>query len=205
MVDATRSTSEVIDEIIEVCNTHAGISIGEFVDILGSRGFCLVILIFSLPNSLPVPGIPGFSTVTGIPIMLIALQMMLGREILWLPEFAAKKTFSSMGVARMLAKAQPWVRKLEKLLHPRMVWMRNLPVRCLLGAVFLLLSFMIALPVPGGNFLPGLSMSLIALAVLQRDGLFLLLALLFALGSSWFMYAVIVEFFNWFLSLLQHA
>lgn len=205
MSTTARSTSDLIEEIIQSSEKNDRISIGEFVDLLGARGFSLVVLIFALPNSLPVPGIPGFSTITGFPIMLIGLQMFLGRDFLWLPKSIGNKTFSRKSLAGMLKKALPFVQKLERrILTPRLLWMDSRFVHRLMGLIFMFLAGIISLPIPGGNFLPGLSMSLIAITILQRDGLCMLIALVFAAVSSYFMFAIIEEFIRWAADVLQN-
>ncbi len=173
------------------------VSVGEFISALGDRSFCLAILVFSLPNSLPIPGIPGFSTITGLPITFIAMQMVLGRKSLWLPKKIAEKKFSSRALAKMLSKAIPSVERLEKLLKPRWLPLTSPLSERFLGVLMVALSLIIALPIPGGNFLPGLSMSLIALAMLERDGIFLMGAVCFGVSSIVFMYKIIVGFFSW--------
>jgi hypothetical protein len=197
-------TSDLIRQIIAESSYEGTISIGEFTNLLGERAFCLAILIFSLPNSLPVPGIPGFSTITGIPITFIAVQMLLGRATIWLPKKIAGKSFSKKGMAGLLAKALPGVIWLERFLIPRWLWVTEKLGEQLLGILFIILSLIIALPIPGGNFLPGISMSLVALGMLERDGLFLTLAIAFSIAGIVFMVKVILLFFHaiisWFTS-----
>jgi hypothetical protein len=190
-------TSYLLRNIMKSSEEKDQVSVGEFIGALGDRSFCLAILVFSLPNSLPVPGIPGFSTITGLPITFIAMQMVLGRKSLWLPKNIAVKKFSSRGLAKMLSKAIPTVERLEKLLKPRWLPLTSSIGERFFGVLMVVLSLIIALPIPGGNFLPGLSMSLIALAMLERDGVFLMGAVSFALGSIIFMYSIIVGFFSW--------
>src|SRR5687768_2949363 len=88
-----KRTSDLLRDIADQPD-HGTISVGRFVELLGDRSFALCILIFSLPNSLPVPGIPGFSTITGVPILLIALQIVFGRKAIWLPPKIAAKSFT---------------------------------------------------------------------------------------------------------------
>ena len=47
----------------------------------------------------------------------------------------------------------------------------------LVGAVCLLLALVLVLPIPLGNTLPALSISLLALGVLERDGLWIVAGL----------------------------
>lgn len=189
-------TSYILKEISEYPTQEGTISIGEFVRMLGDRGFCMAILIFSLPNSLPVPGIPGFSTITGIPIIFIGVQMLCGQKALWLPRRIAEKRFSQQAIGKLLVKALPSVIKIERLLKPRLLFMTSPMGERVLGLFFVVLACVISLPIPGGNFLPGLSMSLLALAMLERDGAFLLFAMSFSAASIFVMYKVILFFFK---------
>jgi hypothetical protein len=189
-------TSDIVRHIIAQCEEGGSITLREFLHLLGDRSFGLVILMFSLPNSLPIPGIPGFSTVTGLPITLIALQMVLGRQTVWLPEKMANISFSKTLLGKMLSKALPSLIKLEKILKPRVLAVTSPLGERVIGAFFVVLSLIIALPIPGGNFLPGVAMSLIGLGLLERDGLFILLSKLFAIGSIIFMCQIIVLFFE---------
>jgi hypothetical protein len=197
MSDKASKTSVILKEVIAACEQEGTITVGEFLKMLGDKSFCLAILVFSLPNSLPVPGIPGFSTLTGLPITFIGVQMMLGRPALWLPYRFANKSFSKQGVGKMLAKALPTVIWLEKFLKPRWLPLTSRFGERVLGAFFVVLSLVIALPIPGGNFLPGVSMSLLALGMIERDGVFLTGAMLFSVATVVFMYEVIRTFFRW--------
>lgn len=189
-------TSKLLQKIIDESDGGT-ITVGQFTALLGDRAFALVILIFSLPNSLPIPGIPGFSTITGLPITFIAMQMALGRETIWLPKKIAEKEFSQALLIKMLSKAIPAVIWLEKLLRPRMGWVCGKTGERLIGLLFVVLSLIIALPIPGGNFLPGVAMSLIAIGLLEKDGLFIIAAAGFAIGSIVVMYKLIIGGFRW--------
>ena len=196
MTTSNKKTSLILKNIIAECNTPGTISVGEFLTMLGDRAFYLAILIFSLPNSLPIPGIPGVSTVTGLPITFIAFQLMLGRDVIWLPVKIAEKSFNKETLAKLLSKTLPGVIWLEKFLRPRWPAMTGVRAERTIGAVFVVLSLIIALPIPGGNFLPGVAMSLIALAMLEKDGAMLSGALIFAAGSVFVMIGVIKMFFG---------
>lgn len=188
-------TSTIIKEIIRSADQEGKITLGEFMALLGDRAFCLAILVFSLPNSLPVPGIPGFSTITGLPITFIALQMVMGKTTIWLPRRLANKAFSRQGVANMLAKALPSLTWIEKCLRPRWLPVTSPWGEKVLGLLMIALSLIIALPIPGGNFLPGFSMSLLALGMLEKDGLFVVASGSFAVSSILFMFKIITLFF----------
>ena len=59
----------------------------------------------------------------------------------------------------------------EKLLRPRWSWLVGPRAEHVLGALTLVLAVVITLPIPFGNMLPAFAICLIALGVLERDGL----------------------------------
>jgi hypothetical protein len=164
-------TSDILATLITAADGEGDISLQEVLKMLGARAFGLAILIFSLPNSLPIPSPPGFSAVTGFPIVIFGFQMLLGRKSLWLPARIRRYRFSRAKLTSFLTKALPYIRKVERLLHPRLTFMGSKGAEHVLGLVILLLSVLLAMPIPLGNFLPGLAISVIALGMLERDGL----------------------------------
>lgn len=182
-----KRASQLLENIHKLLKEDA-ITVHDFVTLLGDRSFALCILIFSLPNSLPLPGIPGFSTLTGIPIIIIALQMLWGKQTIWLPKRLAEKEISQGLIARFIEKSIPHIARLEKILHPRLTFF------CTERVIGLLIAFMaiiLSLPIVGGNFLPGFSISLLAIAMLERDGIFALLSIGFCLLSIGLMYQLL--------------
>lgn len=167
------------------------ITVQDFVSLLGDRSFALTILVFSLPNSLPVPGIPGFSTITGIPILVIALQMVFGRENIWLPRKVAEKEIAQGALSRIIDIAIPYVARLEKLLHPRLPFFCTAWGERLVGLLIVTMALILSLPIVGGNFFPGMSISLMALAILERDGLFAIFSMGFCIASIILMYSLL--------------
>lgn len=185
-----RRTSEILEDIIAKCE-DGNISLRDFTAMMGDRAFALVILVFSLPNSLPVPGIPGFSTITGLPILFVGLQMMIGRDVIWLPKWVAKKEFSTGSLKKVLGVAIPWVVKMERFLRPRWSIILSPLGECVVGFFIVCLTCILVLPIPGGNFLPGLSITILALSFLEKDGLVTTFGFIFAAASMVFMVGII--------------
>ena len=66
------------------------------------------------------------------------------------------------------------IRRAEKLTRPRYPVLTGEVADVLIGLSCIFLAVMMALPVPGGDMLPGFALVLFGLGVLQRDGLFIL-------------------------------
>jgi hypothetical protein len=153
------------------------ISVGDLLDALGDRALGAMMFIFAVPNVLPVP--PGTSAVLGTPLIFLAAQMMLGRGP-WLPAIVAKRSLSRGEFATLVRRVIPWLEKAEKLLRPRFTALACPPMEYVVGLVCLLLTLVLVLPIPLGNMLPALAISLLALGMLERDGYWILTGLLAA-------------------------
>lgn len=151
------------------------IALGDLVDILGDRAFGAMLLILSIPNILPVPGL---STVTGLPMALIGLQMAAGRDRPWLPRRLAATTMDRAAFLRVLARSRPLVARVERHLRPRLPVLADGWVERLLGVAVALLAGVLALPIVFGNQPPAFAIGLIALGLIEKDGAFVLAGLI---------------------------
>ena len=73
-----------------------------------------------------------------------------------------------------MRRVVPWLTRAEKLLRPRAALLARPPMEYGVGLICLLLACVLVLPIPLGNTLPALAISLLALGVLERDGLWIL-------------------------------
>jgi len=157
------------------------IAVRDLIDALGDRALGALMFLFAFPNVLPTP--PGTSAVLGAPLIFLAVQMMFGRRP-WLPAVVAQRSMAHADFANLVRRISPWLRRGERLLRPRYRWLAHPPMEYLLGAVCLLLALVLALPIPLGNVLPALAISMLALALLQRDGLWVLYGLALAVVAT---------------------
>ena len=168
----------------EIADDSAGrerISIGDLLTALGDRAVGALLFIFAFPNILPMP--PGTSTVLGAPLIFLAAQLTLGRKP-WLPALITRRSMSRADFQALMLRMGPWLERAEKLLRPRASGIALPPMEYLIGFVCLLLATVLVLPIPFGNMLPALAISLMALGVLERDGLWVLAGLLMAAVSA---------------------
>jgi hypothetical protein len=146
------------------------LSLEELLQQLGDRGFGLVLLILGLINCMPLP--PGASTVFGATMMLVAAQLMFGRHRLWIPGFVRRRSLSRDLFRKAAERAAPVLQRIERLCRPRYGWLASGVSERLIGLVVLVLAFVITLPIPIiGNIPPGFSVAILAIALIERDGL----------------------------------
>ena len=147
------------------------LTLAEIVRSLDGQARGVLMILFALPNCLP--GIPGTSAVTGLPLVFLTLQMALNRPP-WLPGFIARRSVSRQWLSDVLTRATPWLRRIERLIHPRLTVLTSDPAERLVGILGLLLSCTIMLPIPLGNTLPSLALILFSLGFIGRDGAWVL-------------------------------
>lgn len=143
---------------------------------LGKRSFGIVLVLFGLPNLLPIPGLP---MLCGVIIGVIGVQMMMGAQSLKLPNWLSQRRMKRADLARLLAKADPSLRALEKVTRPRLAFLTSPHAQRVLGLVVLALGIALQAPIPFfGGIAPGLGVVLLGLALTERDGALLLAGLL---------------------------
>nr|AAG09262.1 ExoD [EDTA-degrading bacterium BNC1] len=157
------------------------ISVNDLVVAMGDRAFGALMLVFALPNVLPTP--PGTSGLLGLPLVYLAAQLMLGQRP-WLPKFIGSRSIRREDFAAFIERAAPWLRRAERLLRPRLVFLVSPAAERLVGAVCLVLAIVLFLPVPLGNMLPALSISVFSFGILGRDGLWVICGVLLAVISA---------------------
>ena len=96
----------------------------------------------------------------------------------------ARRTMTRSDFAALVRRIGPWLARAERLLRPRVLALSSPPMEYFVGGVCLLLAIVLVLPVPLGNMLPALAISLLALGVLERDGLWILAGLATAAVSA---------------------
>lgn len=157
------------------------ISVGDLLAALGDRAVAALLFVFAVPNVLPVP--PGTSAILGAPLVFLAAQLAFGRRP-WLPALIARRTMTRDDFAALVRRIGPWLARAERLLRPRATRLALPPMEYLVGLVCLLLAVVLVLPIPLGNMLPALAISLLALGILERDGVWILAGLAAAAVSA---------------------
>ncbi len=190
-----RSTSDILHD---VTGFHGGsISIRDLSAQLGDRGFGLMLLLFSLPNSIPLP-IPGISTITSLPLIFFATQLCLGKERIWLPQWLADRQIPMGSLRPLIQKSLPWIIKLEKFAKPRLDKITTRKFERFAGVLILILALLIALPIPLGNLPLGIAMAVLALAITERDGIVMITGWLFTVFALCY-FAALISGYVWIL------
>lgn len=175
------------------------ISLAEIVTRLGDQARGVLMVLFAIPNCLP--GVPGTSAVTGLPLVFLTLQMALNAPP-WLPGFIGRRSIARARLKDVLERSNPWIRRAETLVHPRLAVLTSDPAERLVGILGLALALTIMMPIPLGNMLPALALIAVSLGFIGRDGAWVLVGLALAGLSAFLVFAA-----GWaaFLALMQIA
>lgn len=146
------------------------VSVSDILDALGNRSFAALLVFFAAINLLPLP--PGSSAVLGLPLLIVSAQLMVGSRRAWLPAFVATRSLSAEQFRGMLDRLLPRLVQVEQWITPRYwpFWRRQ--GDRVIGIIAFILSVVVTLPIPLGNWLPACSIALLGLALSERDGIF---------------------------------
>ena len=172
----TRRLSRVLVEIGQVPAER--VSLDDILTALSERSFGALMILFAALNLVPLP--PGSSTIFGIPLVLLSIQMLLGFEKPWFPAFMRRKSMRVETYRRFIARLEPMLIRFEKLARPRYWFVPQMLVERVVSIVALLMSLIVILPVPLINQLPALSIVLLAIGLGEQDGVWLGTGLLVA-------------------------
>lgn len=178
------------------------IEIGTLVRAMEHRSVGALVLILALPMVIPIPA-PGISVPFGIFLMLVSTELMFARGQVWLPQRFASRSIHRNDLVRFASRAVPVLRSVEQFARPRMAGFTGAWGIRIVGVTCLILATIIALPIPMGHFLPGIVICVLAIGLIESDGLLIAIgfvAAAFVLGIVTWASALFVSFMRDFLN-----
>jgi hypothetical protein len=165
-VDPTQEAapiSRIVAEVAALCPGER-ISLGEMADAFGDRAFGLLILLLLLPSLLP-----GMASVFGLPVLLLGVQMGLGRQEPWLPGFIARQSIRREDLLRLAGTSSTWIKRIERYVKPRPGFFVSPLGDRLFGWLTAYVALMLILPGPGTNGPPAFGNIVMALGLIEHD------------------------------------
>jgi hypothetical protein len=163
-----RRLSELLPEHVRTLEGDR-VSLGDIANFLGTRSIGAWLLVLALPMVLPIP-VPGISVLFGVPLMIVSVQLMLGYRRAWLPPGLARRSIARTDYAAIVDRMLPAMRRFEQVVSPRASWLANDWTRVPVGMICFVLATIITLPIPLGHIGPGTAICLLALGLMERDG-----------------------------------
>lgn len=179
--------ADIAGRLRRKCSNTDKMCFGDLFAALESRGFGPLLLIPVFMIVLPTGAIPGVPDIAALFIVLVAIQMLMGRTSPWMPERLEKINVRPKKVSAAVKKAAPVLRKIDSFTHRRAVFLTTPLFQKIIALLLIVQSaFIVAIGmipfVPDVLVLPVL---LLALGLSVRDGMLVLagLGLLFASGG----------------------
>ena len=170
---AAISTRALVDRLAHG-DPDGSVTFAELLDQFSERAWGLFLLLALLPNFIPIP--VGVGAISGALIVLIGVQLLFHVEHPWLPKFLARRDIERATLVRFRNRLDKWLGRIEKLIKPR--WqgvLDNKYGHAFSGFMLIVLGLILALPIPGTNYVFGSLLLGYALALIERDGKLMLL------------------------------
>jgi hypothetical protein len=180
------------------------IGFDEIVRAFGNRGYGLLMLALTIPTLVPIP-LPGISTLFGLPLGFVALQMLLGRPRPWLPQALLQRSVRHADFAMIVARSLPWLERIERALHPRWTRLAEGVVQRWVGALCLVLALLLALPLPLTGIPLALPVTILSAGLLERDGAAVVVGSVLGIAGGILAVLIGVALFKGLLLLLHSA
>ncbi len=182
-----RRLSELFAQLARDAN--GPVSVAAIRDALGERSLAAFVVLFAGLNLIPAP--PGASVILGLPLVIVAAQMLGGAKRAWLPGFILRRSLSAERFRKAMDWILPRLMRLERYVRPRIWPFRRRRGERIVGAAALLLAIVVTLPIPFGAWLPALATALIALSLIERDGILLTVGVVVGIASIGIVVAVV--------------
>lgn len=185
------ANSTPLEDIIETAlkDTDGGkVSLRDVIELYSHRSFGAVFTILGLVCVIPPIGaIPGLPAAAGVVIVLFSVQMLIGRNHIWLPGPLGSLSISKDKLQKGEDRAAPVLSFIDGMITDRLTWATG-GVAKYLAAILVTLMALALIPlelVPFAVAAPGAAISLVGVALLARDGALMILAYLISAAAIW--------------------
>jgi hypothetical protein len=165
------ATKRVSDQIEGWLRSDQPKTLGSLIELFEEKSFAVIFVLLLGVPALPLPT-GGATHVFEVIAMLLSLQLIVGRDAVWLPQRWRKMNLEGAGQQRFVNALLKTIRWLERFSRPRFRWLFDHRVsNSVFGVIVLLLSIgaFVAPPFTGLDTLPALGAVLVSLGVLLED------------------------------------
>ena len=128
--------------------------------------------------------IPGLSLIFGLPMIALATQMVMGGQTPIFPDIINCRTIPREALDKGIRKGLVWVERSQRYVRPRFLVLSSPNLDRVNGLVCLAMALMMAWPIPFLNLIPTVGILMVALGLLERDGLFVAIGYTIAVLSA---------------------
>ena len=175
--DDPASLTELLERLRSNTAGQAQVSVGDLLEAIGERSFG------------PLIGdIPGVPTALGLMVLLTLGQLVFQRHSIWIPSKLARRNIEREKLAKGLDWMEKPARFMDRWTKQRLLWL----VRGSGQYVIAIICMAVAAAMPLMEIIPfsangaGIALMAFGLAIVARDGLLALIAIVATGGTAWF-------------------
>lgn len=178
MAQEPENLEQLLDRIDQAKDDREQVSLGMIVETIGSRSFGPLLLMAGVIVFSPLSGIPGLPTVLGALVLLIGVQLLVGKEHFWLPQWLLKHSVARTKIDKALDWLCPIARFTDRWLKPRLKAFICGTSKYVIAVICMLIAA--GMPVmeliPFSSSGAGAALTVFGLALIADDGLLALIA-----------------------------
>ena len=187
---AHQSISEILKYLVKAAPSDF-VTPGWLLENLGDRSFGILIFVLALFSLAP-----GVCAVTGVVIMVLAMQIVLGHTEPVLPSRAASRRIPTQRVVKVIDEIMPALLRLERIVRPRGHTSAR-TTKVLAGLAVFMLAAAIYLPIPLSNIPAAIIMMFIAFAYVAKDSVLLAVSLVAAVATQTILLWLVLDAADW--------
>jgi hypothetical protein len=176
---------KVSDQLERFLSGEGEKTLGSLIELFEKKAFALIFILLMGVPALPLPT-GGATHVFEIVTVLLALQLIVGRDEIWLPQRWRRIQLAGPGREKFLRGLMKMIRRLERFSKPRFRFLFNHKVSNSVFGVLVVggtVAAFAAPPFTGLDTLPSLGVVLLSLAVLLEDVVIAVLAIALGVGG----------------------
>ncbi|MGI8904738.1 MAG: exopolysaccharide biosynthesis protein [Solirubrobacteraceae bacterium] len=181
----SRDPEQVSDQLERWLRGDGEKTVGSLIGLFGERSFAILFVLLLGVPALPLPT-GGATHVFEIIAVLLALQLVAGREEIWLPRRWRKLELAGGKQQRFISGLMKMIRRLERLSRSRLTFLFDHRLSNIVFGLLVIggsVGAFFAPPFTGLDTLPALGVVLLSLGVLLKDMLVVVVALVVGVGG----------------------
>lgn len=173
--DKAEAVSKLMYRALDSFAGRTEVRVGHILHIFGIRGFAFFLLMLSLLN-IVIFMVPFISVLFGLPMILLSAQMVVGIHTPIFPHFIRDRTLPQKTLIEGIEKSIRGLLAIERYIKPRLCFLSDTRLNRVHGFAALILAVMVTLPIPLFNVPPSIALAVLAIGLLQRDGILITIA-----------------------------
>jgi hypothetical protein len=166
-----REPQRVSEQLERWLKTEGDKTVGGLIELFEEKSFAILFVVLLAVPALPLPT-GGVTHVFEIVAVLVALQLIAGRNHIWLPQRWCKLELAGEKQQRFIAALMRMIRRLERFSRPRLSFLFDHRLSNLVFGLLVIggcAGAFFAPPFTGLDTLPSLGVVLLSLGVLLED------------------------------------